>query len=105
MRTASVLALATGLSIVAFIPAAQVQELSNPVPGAIAVNAQLEHEKRSEPAPASLRSQRKAIREADFECRLQVVNQHARGSDGRKRAMAACDSRRDKKLRALEEQR
>ena len=95
------LALSTILSIA--LPA-QGQEIYNPVPGALAVNAQLEHEK-GKSADASLASKRKAIRDEDFACRMRVVNAHARGSDGRKRAMAACDSQRDAKLRALEAQR
>jgi hypothetical protein len=83
---------------------AQGQEIYNPVPGALAVNAQLEHEK-GKSSDASLASERKAIRDEDFACRMRVVNAHARGSDGRKRAMAACDSQRDAKLRALDAHR
>jgi hypothetical protein len=101
MRTRLAFApLALSIIVLSALPAHS-QEIYNPVPGALAVNAQLEHEK-GKSADASLASKRKAIRDEDFACRMRVVDAHARGSDGRKRAMAVCDSQRDAKLRALE---
>lgn len=78
------------------------QELYNPVPGALAVNAALEHSKGKGSASQDIQARRKAIRDEDFECRLRVVNAHASGSEGRQRAMQQCDAVRDAKLRALE---
>jgi hypothetical protein len=78
------------------------QELYNPVPGALAVNAALEHTKGKGSASQDIQARRKAIRDEDFECRLRVVNAHASGSEGRQRAMQQCDAVRDAKLRALE---
>ena len=78
------------------------QELHNPVPGALAVNAALEHTKGKGSASQDIQARRKAIRDEDFECRLRVVNAHASGSEGRQHAMQQCDAVRDAKLRALE---
>ena len=63
---------------------AQAQEIYNPVPGALAVNAQLEHDKGKATGRGDA-ADRKAIREEDFACRLRVVNAHARGSAERER--------------------
>ena len=80
------------------------QELYNPVPGALAVNAALENEKKDalkqKRQTAGAVELRKAIRERDFACRLQAVERHGRETDGRKLAMAGCDARRDGELRA-----
>ena len=78
------------------------QELYDPVPGALAVNAALEHAKGKGSASQDIQARRKAIRDEDFQCRLRVVNAHASGSEGRQRAMRQCDAVRDAKLRALE---
>lgn len=78
------------------------QELYNPVPGALAVNAALEHAKDEGSATQEIQTRRKAIRDEDFQCRLRVVNAHASGSQGRQHAMQQCDGVRDAKLRALE---
>ena len=98
MRMSVIFAIAATLAV----GRVDAQELDNPVPGALAVNAALEHAKDKGSASQEIQARRKAIRDEDFQCRLRVVNAHASGTEGRQRAMQQCDGVRDAKLRALE---